>query len=60
MTAPPKNKPPIDALLEIMAQPSDRERGRWDREQNFSRQSLTIDEAHEIVDAIERGEKAAT
>jgi ATP diphosphatase len=52
---------PIDRLLAIMARLRDPERGcPWDREQDFSTIApYTIEEAYEVADAIERGDRAA-
>jgi ATP diphosphatase len=52
---------PIDRLLAIMAQLRHPERGcPWDIEQNFATIApYTIEEAYEVVDAIERGDMAA-
>jgi MazG family protein len=52
---------PIDALLDIMIRLRDPEHGcPWDREQDFSTIApYTIEEAYEVADAIERGDKAA-
>jgi nucleoside triphosphate diphosphatase len=52
---------PIDRLLAIMARLRDPVRGcPWDREQNFATIApYTIEEAYEVADAIERGDRAA-
>ena len=52
---------PIDRLLAIMARLRDPERGcPWDREQDFATIApYTIEEAYEVADAIERGDRAA-
>jgi nucleoside triphosphate diphosphatase len=52
---------PIDTLLDIMIRLRDPEHGcPWDREQDFSTIApYTIEEAYEVADAIERGDKAA-
>ena len=52
---------PIDTLLDIMVRLRDPEHGcPWDREQDFSTIApYTIEEAYEVADAIERGDKAA-
>ena len=49
--------PPIDELLAVMARLRDPERGcAWDLEQSFrSIAPYTLEEAYEVVDAIERG-----
>ena len=49
--------PPIDELLAVMARLRDPERGcAWDLEQSFSSIApYTLEEAYEVVDAIERG-----
>jgi MazG family protein len=56
-----KNETAIDRLLAIMARLRDPECGcPWDREQDFaSIAPYTIEEAYEVVDAIERGDMAA-
>lgn len=52
---------PIDRLLKIMARLRDKERGcPWDREQDFATIApYTIEEAYEVADAIQRGDRAA-
>jgi ATP diphosphatase len=52
---------PIDKLLAIMARLRDPRNGcPWDREQDFSTIApYTIEEAYEVADAIERGDRAA-
>jgi nucleoside triphosphate diphosphatase len=49
----------LGALLELMARLRDPERGcPWDREQTFSSIApYTIEEAYEVADAIERGDR---
>ncbi|MDA8230110.1 MAG: nucleoside triphosphate pyrophosphohydrolase [Magnetospirillum sp.] len=51
---------PIDRLLGVMAALRDPERGcPWDREQTFATiVPYTIEEAYEVADAIEHGDKA--
>ena len=51
----------LGALLALMARLRDPQRGcRWDREQTFSSIApYTIEEAYEVADAIERGEREA-
>ena len=57
MTATPN----LCRLLDIMARLRDRERGcPWDVEQNFATIApYTIEEAYEVAEAIERGDRAA-
>jgi MazG family protein len=52
---------PIDTLLAIMARLRDPEHGcPWDRAQDFSTIApYTIEEAYEVADAIERGDRPA-
>ncbi|MDT8410636.1 MAG: nucleoside triphosphate pyrophosphohydrolase [Wenzhouxiangellaceae bacterium] len=52
------NPVPIDRLLEVMARLRDPDNGcPWDLEQTFrSIAPYTIEEAHEVADAIERGD----
>ena len=56
-----KTGPPIERLLEIMARLRDPETGcPWDREQRYETIApYTIEEAYEVADAIQRGDKAA-
>ncbi len=56
LDAPPER--PIDRLLEIMAKLRDPEGGcPWDLEQTFATIApYTVEEAYEVVDAIERGD----
>src|SRR5207237_3627592 len=51
----------LGALLALMARLRDPQRGcPWDREQTFSSIApYTIEEAYEVADAIERGEREA-
>lgn len=58
MTTAPGNRRSIGTLLEIMARLRDPEDGcPWDREQTLrSIAPYTIEEAHEVADAIERGD----
>ena len=53
--------PPIERLLEIMARLRDPDTGcPWDRAQRFETIApYTIEEAYEVADAIERGDKVA-
>lgn len=56
--APPDDLPPMERLLAIMARLRDEQDGcPWDREQTFETIApYTVEEAYEVVDAIERGD----
>ena len=55
---PMPQRPTIETLLELMRTLRDPFRGcPWDREQNFASVApFTIEEAYEVVDAIDRGD----
>src|SRR5262249_21751088 len=55
----PSQESPIDRLLALMARLRDPERGcPWDLEQTFATIApYTIEEAYEVADAIERGDR---
>lgn len=57
----PSNPHPIEKLIAIMARLRDPEGGcPWDNQQDFSTIApYTIEEAYEVADAIERGDKPA-
>ena len=60
MASPPSpSLPPIERLQAIMRQLRDKEHGcPWDVEQTFSSIApYTIEEAYEVADAIERGNR---
>lgn len=61
MTHPPEDKDPFRRLIAIMAQLRDPKTGcPWDIEQDFhSIAPHTLEEAYEVVDAIERGDMPA-
>jgi nucleoside triphosphate diphosphatase len=54
----PKDRPPIERLLWVMARLRDRDGGcPWDLEQDFSTIApYTVEEAYEVADAIARGD----
>ena len=58
--APTEDLRPIDRLLAIMARLRDREDGcPWDQAQTYATIApYTVEEAYEVVDAIERGSLA--
>jgi tetrapyrrole methylase family protein/MazG family protein/ATP diphosphatase len=57
---PSPDLPPLQRLLQVMARLRDPEGGcPWDREQTFATIApYTVEEAYEVVDAIERGDLA--
>jgi ATP diphosphatase len=58
-SSPPSNEKPIDRLLAIMAALRTPETGcAWDLEQSFATIApYTVEEAYEVADAIERGDR---
>jgi len=61
MTSAPRPAHPIDRLIAIMARLRDPDGGcPWDTQQNFATIApYTIEEAYEVADAIERGDRDA-
>src|ERR1700744_1071688 len=55
---PPRDRPPLQRLLEIMARLRDPDGGcPWDQAQTFATIApYTVEEAYEVADAIERGD----